>query len=148
MVAVLAPSAPSDTSVSSTLRKMKPPSDRSRASRILSICSMIMFAASPVDTYCVSEKSVYPNGSVVNFSITRKYSRQPAMIAADSGSPVGRSAGYDSTTVGEGDGLGPGDGDGEGEGVSDGLSDDDTAVGVDGPAAPSGYTTSLDLTSA
>ena len=42
------------------------------------------------------------------------------MIAADSGSPVGRSAGYDSTAVGDGDGLGDTLGIDDGVGVGDG----------------------------
>ena len=57
------------------------------------------------------------------------------MMAADSGSPVGRSAGYDSTAVGDGDGVGEGDGLGEGEG-GDGLGDEVAAVGLgDGEGA-------------
>ena len=57
------------------------------------------------------------------------------MIAADSGSPVGRSAGYDSTAVGDGDGLGLGEGDGLGDGLGEG--DDVTAVGLGDPGGPS-----------
>ena len=57
------------------------------------------------------------------------------MRAADSGSPVGRSAGYDSTAVGDGDGVGEGDGLGEGEG-GDGLGDEVAGVGLgDGEGA-------------
>ena len=57
------------------------------------------------------------------------------MIAADSGSPVGRSAGYDSTTVGDGDGLGDTLGIDDGVGVGDG--DEATAVGLGDPDGPS-----------
>ena len=59
------------------------------------------------------------------------------MIAADSGSPVGRSAGYDSTTVGDGDGLGDTLGIDDGVGVGDG--DGVTAVGLgDGDGSSAG----------